>query len=275
MFISESTFVVQGSKMIFRFNFKWQLLFDGLLKVFTVFGFCPIKIDRKNIKSSQNFEASDIVLLTLSLLHIAIVTTLVVFACKAFFATDSEVGSFNNVLKFGIMALTHFVAVVESMVVRQNFVEIWTRVKQIDDALEVMLPNYGTVLKTFYKETSRKVSAFLLITVIIELVIISNILAVNYWSFMWGISIVSLMMSRLRHLQHTLYIDLLASRFRVIKKELKAIVKLTKMESNKLVVKNFNFYQSLFRKISTIKSVYNTLWETSLYLNRSFGVSQL
>jgi 7tm Chemosensory receptor len=261
--------------MFARFALNWQLIFDGLLGLFSIFGFCPIKIDRKSPKYSNNFEVFNVILIISSFFHITVVIVLVFFACKAFSADDSEVGSFPTVLKFSIMALTHFVAIVESIVVRRNFVEIWMRVKQIDDALEVMLPSYGSILKTFYKETSRKIIVFLFMTVIIEFAIISNILDVSSWTFMWGVSIVPLMMSRFRHLQHTLFIDILTCRFRVIKKELKTIVKLTKMDSNTLVVKNFNFYQSLFKKISTIKNVYNILWETSLYLNRSFGVSQL
>ena len=254
---------------------SWICLFDGLLRVFTVFGFCPIKIDRKPKKTVNSFKVTNNILLIMSLLHIVVVIIPVYFACKMFLSTDSDVGSFNNVLKFGVMALTHFTAVVESMIVRKNFFEIWIRMNQIDDLIDAMLPDYGTVLKSFYEKTSKKIFSVLLMTIVIEIYIIANILPIDSWTFIWSVSIISLMMSRLRHLQHTLYIDLLTCRFRVIKKELKAIVKITKMENNVLVVKNLNFYNSLFQKLSTIKNVYNTLWETSLYLNRSFGVSQL
>lgn len=273
--ISKLIVVVKGSKMFSRFNVNWSLVFDGLLAVFTIFGFCPLKFDRKTAKVSQNFKAASILLLILSLLHLAVIIFLVYFAFKTFFSADSDVGSFNNILKFSVMALTHFAAIVESMIVRKNFVEIWIRVNHIDESLDLMLPDYQLILKTFYKKTSRKIVLVLLMAVFVELYIIANISSVYSWTFMWSVTIISLMMSRLRHLQHTLYIDMLSCRFQVIKKELKAIVKLTKMENNVLVVKNLNFYSSLFRKLSTIKNVYNTLWETSLYLNRSFGVSQL
>lgn len=261
--------------MFSHFSFNWKLIFDGLLELFTVFGFCPIKIDRNSSRKSENFKSFNLILLLLSLFHIIVVILIVFFAFKAFSSANSEVGSFNIILKFSVMVLTHFAAVVESVVVRKNFEEIWMRINQIDESLNLMLPDYRAVLKTFYKKASKKIVLVLLLTVIIEVYIISNISSVYSWTFMWSISIVSLTMSRLRHLQHTLFIDLLTCRFQVIKKELKAIVKITKMESNAFVVKNMNFYNSLFRKLSTIKNVYNTLWETSLYLNRSFGVSQL
>jgi hypothetical protein len=261
--------------MFSHLNINWCFIFDGILSIFTVFGFCPIKFNRKSAKESKSSVATNILLMILSTLHVVVVIALVFFAFKTFFAADSDIGSFNNILKFSVMALTHLAAVVESMVVRKNFVEIWIRVNQIDESLDLMLPDYRSVLTTFYRKTSMKIIFVLLMTIFVEIYIIANIYSVYSWTFMWSFSIIPLMMSRLRHLQHTLYIDLLSCRFQVIKKELKAIVKLTKMENNVLVVKNLNFYNSLFRKLSTIKNVYNTLWETSLYLNRSFGVSQL
>lgn len=259
--------------MFWKFNFNWSFIFDRVLGLFTIFGFCPLVFDRKNAKISKTSKASNIVLMILSLFHVAVVILQAFFAFKTF-SSDSEIGSFNNILKFVVMALTHLAAVVESMIVRRNFVEIWIRVNQIDESINFMLPDFRSVLANFYKKTSKKIILVLLMTVFIELYIIANTFSVYSWRVMWILSITSLMMSRLRHLQHTLYIDLLTCRFRVIKKELKAIVKLTKID-NVLVVKNLNFYDSLYRKLSTIKNIYNTLWETSLLLNRSFGVSQL
>lgn len=260
--------------MFFRIGFNWQFAFDGLLGLFTFCGFCPIKIDRKE-KTANNFDLMNSILLIWSMVHIFIAGVCVFFAAREFMSEHSEVESFNNILKFAITSITHFAACLESIAVRRNFVDIWIRVKLIDDMIAGMLPNYDAALKSFYKSTSRKIILSLLFTIISELIIIFNILPVKSYTFMWCVLVIPLMMSRLRHFQHTLFIDTLTHRFRIIKQELKSIVKLTKLDSNTLMVKNYVFYDGLFKKISTIKSVYNVLWETSLLINRSFGVSQL
>lgn len=257
--------------MFFQFGINWQSVFDGLLILLSLCGFCPTKIDGKGRK----LEIFNFILMTWSLLHLAVATFLGIFAFQAFSNDDSEVSNFNNILKFSIMALTYFVTCVESIMVRKNFIEVWSRMRLIDDLLGNMLPDYKPILQKFYKETSRKIIIYILFTTSVEVIIITNIYEVTSWRFMWSISIIPVTMSRFRHLHHTLFIEMLSSRFRVIKNELKSIVKFTKLESNKLMSKNFVFYEGLFKKLSTIKSVYNTLWETSLLINRSFGMSQL
>lgn len=260
--------------MFFKFSINWEVVFEGLIRFFSFCGFCPIKIDLTR-KSITKCEPLNIILPIWSIFHIAVASVCVCLGFKEFSSDGSEASNFNNILKFTVIALTYYATSIESLFVRQNFIEIWRGFKLIDEMIGNMLPNYQTILRDFYKRTSRKIIIYLTFTMLIEVLIIVNIRNARSWAFIWIISIVPLTMSRLRHLQHTLYIDSLTCRFRVIKNELKAIVKLTKIDSNKLVVKNSHFYEGLFKKISTIKSVYNTLWETSLFVNRSFGVSQL
>lgn len=257
--------------MFFNFGLNWELIFNVLLGVFSLCGFCPTVINgRKNA-----VETWDVILLLWSMIHIAIPSVLSYFAFQEFFSHESDFAGFNNILMFSITFLTHFACAIESIVVRKNFEEIWLRFHTIDGLIGNMLPGYKTTVKTFYRQISRKIIVYIALTVSIELFIITHIFEAQNWRFMWFITIIPLMISRFRHLHHTLYIDMLSCRFRVIKRELKSIMKFTKLESNKLMAKNFMFYDGLFKKLSTIKSVYNTLWETSLLINRSFGVSQL
>jgi 7tm Chemosensory receptor len=260
--------------MFFKFTINWRLVFEGLIGFFSCCGFCPIKIDITT-KPTKGFELLNIVLPIWSVFHLVLAAACVNFALQEFSSVGSDASNFNNILKFTVIALTYFATSIESFFVRRNFIEIWRGFTLIDEMIGKMLPNYRAILKDFYKQTSKKILIYLAFTTVIEILIIANIRNVESWAFMWFVTVIPLSISRLRHLQHTLYIDSLTCRFRVIKNELKAIVKLTKLDSNKLLVKNFHFYEGLFKKISTIKSVYNTLWETSLFINRSFGVSQL
>lgn len=255
-----------------KIRINWKIVFDALLGLFALCGFCPTLVSPKE---KSKLEIFNIILALWSLGHFVAAIALAYEACAAFVRDDPEIASFNNILKFSIMTSTHIVACVESFVVRKNFVEIWSRVKQVDDLIGNMLHDYNSLLMKFYKGTTLKIISCIVITALSESIIIFNIVELKSWAFMWCISCVPLSMSRLRHLQHSLYTDLLTFRFRIIKKELKSIVKLTRLDDNKLVNKNYNFYSGLFTKINTIKSVYNILWETSLFMNRSFGLSQL
>ncbi|KAG5674525.1 hypothetical protein PVAND_004487 [Polypedilum vanderplanki] len=138
-----------------------------------------------------------------------------------------------------------------------------------------MIDGYDEMLKSFYKRTAVKIIGYIFITALLEMGAILNILSDKYWTFMWITCIVPLTVSRFRHLQHLLFIDLLSCRFRVIKEELKNIARFTKLENNKFITKNNSFYDGLYNKIYSIKMEYNILWETSLLINKSFGFSQL
>lgn len=261
--------------MISPFRINWEVVFQSLLHVFSIFGLCPINLRQKSNGKKKLVSFNTLLPLTWSSIHIVLVAVIVVYTCNAFIKNFSDISSFNNILKFSIMALTHFVALVESVLVRKNFAEIWSRVREIDDKIGQIIENYAVTRKSFCKSTSKKILISLLLSSVAEGVIITNIWDVEGWALMWILSIIPLSMSRMRHLQHTLYIDILSFRFGIIKSELEQIVELSKLKNTTLVAKNRNFYEGLFKRINTLKSVYNKSWETSLYINRSFGVSQL
>lgn len=257
--------------MLVPSRINWNAPFNGLLALLSVCGFCPTRIDGKGTK----LQIWNVILMTWSILHLVLATLLGAVAYQAFVDDNSDISSFNNVLKFSVTALTYFVTCVESIAVRKNFIEIWIRIRLIDDLIGNMLQDYESILNKFYKETVLKIVAYMFFTTAIEVLVITNVYELESWRLMWSLLIIPVTMSRFRHLHHTLFIEMLSCRFRVIKNELKSIVEFTKLDSNKLMAKNFVFYEGLFKKLSTIKSVYNTLWETSLLINRSFGVSQL
>ncbi|CAG9798690.1 unnamed protein product [Chironomus riparius] len=193
---------------------------------------------------------------------------------KKFFANPG-LANVNNVLTFSIIMLTHAVTIVESLIVRSNFIHIWKNVASADELIKGMVSDFNEIIMKFYKNISIRLTGYILMTILLELGVIIRIADDEDWTYMWCICILSLTISRFRHLQHSLFINVLSCRFRIIKNELEDIVKLTKLEGNQLIVKNSTFYDGLFDKISSIKKVYNILWETSLLINRSFGFSQL
>lgn len=207
----------------------------------------------------------------IQLIGVGITTEITV---KKFF-NNPGLANVNNVLTFSIIMLTHAVTIIESVVVRRNFIYIWKNVASADELISGMVSNFNEIIMKFYKNISIRLTGYILMTILLELGVIIRVADDQDWTYMWCICILSLTISRLRHLQHSLFINVLSCRFKIIKNELEDIVKLTKLEGNQLIVKNSTFYDGLFDKISSIKKVYNILWETSLLINRSFGFSQL
>lgn len=232
--------------MFVELNFDWFMVFSMLLEMFKICGICPIKL-KQNKKHKNKIEIVNVLLIVWSSFQLLLVAVLTIFVFGEFSSTESsELASFNNVLKFFMMILTHFVAILESIVMRKNFITVWEQIATVDDLIENMIENYSKIQKSFYKKTSRKIIFCIISAIVFELIVIANVYQLEVWTFMWCTSILPLMMSRMRHLQHTLYIDLLTCRFKVIKKELKAIVKLTKIESNLLIAKNTIYHDKLF-----------------------------
>lgn len=210
-----------------------------------------------------------------SALNIFFVGVLIYFATNKFVNDKSDFVNFNNILTFSIVALTHLVVLLESVMTNKNFIKIWNNIYLSDSLIRTMIDGYENILNNFYKQKSMKILSYIFFTFSLELFIILNIKNDKDWTCMWLICVFSLTVSRLRHLQYTLFIDILSCRFQIIKNELKAIVVITKIESNQLIDRNLAFCEGLFNKINAIKKIYNVLWETSLLFNRTFGFSQI
>jgi gustatory receptor len=252
---------------------NWQFVFNGILAAFRLFGLSPIRIDET---PKQKNAFINVILIVWSIFQFLLIGVLTFCVAIKFMHEDSDdFANFNNMLTFSSIVLTHFIIVVESAIVRQNFISIWRNIRAVDALINKMIGEYDVILRNFYKRTAIKVIGFIFMTALLEMGVIFTVLNDRHWTFMWWACIVSLTVSRMRHLQHLLFIDMLAVRFCVIKRELKSIVRLTKLENNQLIAKNYSFYEGLFNKIGSIKKVYNILWESSLLLNKSFGFSQL
>lgn len=258
--------------MFLKINLNWKFIFEAILASFRCFGLYPVKNDSNGIKSNKFFNW---ILIAWSLLNVAFVGVLIFFTCRRFLNDESDLVNFNNILTFSIVALTQFVVLIESLLARNNFLKIWNNIFAADELIGEMIDGYDEVLNNFYKRTCIKVISYLIATFVLETLIIFNVKADASWSFMWIVCIIPLTVSRLRHLQFSIFIDILGCKFQVIKKELKSIVMLTKVESNHLLEKNALFVDGLYKKINAIKKIYNTLWEISLLINRTFGFSQI
>lgn len=254
-------------KMINHIKLDFKLIFLSFFAIFRCFGLCPIKF-------SSGSKTFNLLLLIWSLFHFAAVGVLTFFIVKKFIESETDIANFNNILTSSSFILTYFIVILESIFVRNNLVKIWSHVATVDDIIDKMIVGYDQILFNFYKKSSIKIITYIIMTFILELSIIINIANDRNWTFMWSVCILPLTVSRLKHLQYMLYVDVLTCRFRVIKNELKAIAAFTGIENDQMLA-NDAFYDGIYCKISGIKKVYNTLWESSQLINKSFGISQI
>lgn len=260
--------------MIQNFKLNWKLYFHGIFVLFGCFGlYYPVKKNNKQAAWISNILNK--FLIAWSLLNILFLGVLAFYTCNKFLDDKSDLMNFNNILTFSIVLLTHFIILNESLFVNQNFDKIWKNILISDALIGKMIEGYEIILEKFYKQTFIKIISYIIVTFILEISIIFNIKNDLNWSFMWLICIIPLTVSRFRHLQYTIYTEILACRFKIIKNELKTIVRITKIESNQLITKNSSFTEGLYNKINGIKKIYNVLWETSIIINKTFGISQI
>lgn len=250
---------------------NWKLIFLGIFALFRSFGLCPIKNDK--YRGSEVFNR---ILIVWSFFNIGVVGALIYITCVKFVHDQSDnLVNFNNILTFSIIILTHFIVLIESLWTRNNFIKIWKNIEMCDVLIRKLIDGYDEILKSFYKKVSIKILSFVIITCVLELLIIFNIQNDASWSFLWKVTFLSSTVSRFRHLQYTIYIEILACRFKIIKRELNSIVMLTKVQNNQLISRNFQFIEGLSNKINSIKKIYSINWEISLLINKSFGISQI
>lgn len=241
--------------------------FSLIIFYFQVFALCCVAL---NFKSGKQKRLHSVIFTIWSILNVFLVASNAI--AFSVFVAAGAFKSLTSILKFYVIVLTHLVILVESLMTRDNHVEIWRNITRVDANLKHLHRNIQKVHSEFFNRCVVKFLAYLGIAWLIEIWIILSIQSDREWTFIWYAEIASLMISRSRHLQQTLYIDSLAYRFKIIKKELKAMVAESRVNQSLPKQVGFDVHSE---KIILMKDIYNSLWETSVLINKSFGFSQL
>lgn len=247
-------------------------IFSFSLILYQLCGMCPISLN-----SNKQQRCLEIMFTLWSWLCTAGVVTLFVIALfyvnEIFDDNDSILGSLNNIIKFLTVVGTHIVVLIESWLTKHNQVKIWDKFQIVDKSFTKMDLHTSQNNKNYQKNYVIKFLLCFGFAWFIEITIISAVQDDIQWRNSWSVTIFSVMISRLRHIQETMYIDLLTFRLNVIKKELKQIVHLS--NKNDINMKEEIHTKILFNKVKVIKEAYNILWEISVHINKCFGFSQL
>lgn len=195
-----------------------------------------------------------------------------VFTSKDVFGSHNYIGEFNDMIKIASVYATHTVILVEAFLSRVHLSEFMRKIREVD---EVILAHLDIVQihhpEIFRKGFVKKFFLNLTAVLVVEIIIIASIQADPMWTNLWYFSIVSLTVSRLRHLHLTLHVDTISYRLQIVRKELELIV----AKSQEKGGAGDAFVHGSFHKLCLMKSAYNTLYECCSHINFSFSFSQL
>lgn len=251
-----------------------MIFFIGILFYFQLMGMCPLPLNFSTNNGTVKFFRN--IFIAWSLFNIICVASLAVvcfFLNDKLFLKHDTIGRFNDILKFSTTILTHLTILIESLCTRDQQRSIWQKFQIVDQNFSKIDIDVIERNKIFYRKFVIKFFLWFGLAAIAEIFIISFIRDDTQYQRYWFLTIISLVISRSRHLQQNLYVDMLTFRFKIIKKELKEIVK--QSQKDPFSQKEEIYNKILLTKVKYIKEMYNILWEISVHINKGFGLSQL
>lgn len=247
-----------------------EIIFNGIIKFFQFCGLSPVAVpDPENNNSNHRSTAvADTSLLIWSIL-ITVPLFVYVVLCALYYQELMDMfgsmGKVNAGAKGGAIIVTHFVVSFEAIWSRRSLCVIWQKLYAVDGLLKEIGVNVQQLQRGFYRNYSWKFVGYSTFTLGSELIIYFVVSNNPEWSRFWLATIVSLMVIRWKHLQHVLYVDVLTSRFGVIRQELERI-----SARSKVVMST-----ELLEHMKRLMGAYTLLYDMSDRLGRTCNLSQL
>lgn len=202
-----------------------------------------------------------------SLTHLSIVLTFISFVAinhqKMLYA-ETSIGKINDVLVYFSLLLAHTSIVIETFAKRRYFVKYWDHYEKI---MRIGKPFKRT---NWQHKLLVKIILFVLFTIIIESLVITNITQDKQWTNFWYAEIFSLIMTRIRHIQHIFFIDIIFFTLQDMNCHLRNSILWTKAIGESKMSRKF-----LYTNISKTKEQMKNLMEMLICVNRIFCWSQV
>lgn len=279
--------------------FTMKVLFHIIIKVFQFFGMCPISLNFSDSKAKVTYDRN-VFLVFWSLLNIfSLSAYIIVIGVYYEFVLNklNSIGKFSTITKGGTVLITHLIILCESLLTMNNQGYLWTKAKCVDNTFDKMGIATDIKKSQFYKKISLKFFSYQLFAWISEIVVIFQVQDNLSWKLFNYATLISVMVSRTRHLHHALYIgmrlchaslafrtnsqifkfikDMITADFCAIKSQLEMLLETTTKSTEEFeIMKSKNAANSL-DKIKLAKTAYSHLYEISVQLNNIVSLSQL
>lgn len=180
--------------------------------------------------------------------------------------SESVIGKINDILVYFSLVLAHLAIIVETFIERAYFKQYWYF---YDKAVKL---NQKSIKVKWYRGYLIKFILYICFTLMIEITVISTIIDNDeQWANFWFAEIYSLLATRIRHIQHVFFIDVIFFTLQGINQYIKCLNYWTRAvgEDKKFCRKHF------FNKMCRMKEQFKNLMEMIICVNKIFRWSQV
>lgn len=235
------------------------------LILFQLCGVYPV-----NVKINKNEQKCNLKVIHLiwSIVHIFVTLAHLVYVIlnqNTMLFAETGIGKINDVIVYASLIIAHFSIVLETYFQRRYFLLFWNFYERIQSL------NKHKENKDWCNGFVIKFGIYIIFTFVIETLVIININEDVQWSQFWYASVFALSMTRIRHIQHIFFIDVIFFNLLEVNQHMKNAVQWTKGIGNE---KPF-VYRYLFDNINRRKEQFKNLIEMLISVNKIFRWSQL
>lgn len=241
-----------------------------VLAFFQVCGFHPVETNGSE-KFSKHLEKKSLMQKVLlgfwSFINFVVVLSLILYMAinDDLFYAATPIGKINDILVFFSLVSAHISIIAESFVQRKYFTKFWFC--------------YGKLIRSenrlrkrkWQKTVFVKILIFIIVTISTEILVITNIGSDVQWTNFWYATVFSLMMTRIRHLQHIFFIDVIFFTLEDMNSHLRSSIAWARAAG---VDRSFT-HKFLCREVLRTKEQFKNLMEMLICVNKIFCWSQV
>lgn len=240
-------------------------MFTACLIIFQFCGLYPISIGDKENESLASIVASYGSTLFHILLTLSHILYMIIRQDKMLYS-ESVIGKINDILVYFSLVLAHLAIIVETFIERKYFKQYWYF---YDKAVKL---NRKSIKVKWYRGYLIKFILYICFTLMIEITVISTVIDNDeQWANFWFAEIYSLLATRIRHIQHVFFIDVIFFTLQGINRYMNCLNYWTRAVGGDKKFCRKHFYIKMCR----MKEQFKNLMEMIICVNKIFRWSQV
>lgn len=210
-------------------------------------------------------------------MHLMVLFTLtlgIVYNAKQIFFIVDTLNTTVDVIQVAAPFITHYIILLESLLTRSLRQKIVHRMNEFD-----RLFPHALILITRQVQHARYIGKFAgtqLLSIFVEIYIMSRISANKLWSRHWYVSIFVVIVCRSQHLLYVYHMDIIQCRLQMIINELRSVNVLSRLDDGEEGDGGSGgamFNCGLYVRIKRTKIAFNRLWEMNQFIEMAYGWS--
>lgn len=242
-------------------------MFSACLLIFQLCGFYPVQITVGRNNSSSRLSKA--IANGTAFIHFLLTSSFILFMAieqDKMLYSKTVIGKFNDILIYFSLLAAHLSIVIESFMRRRYFSKYWNFYD------ELVKLNRKSINIKWYRGYIMKFMLYMCFTIGIESLVITSINGWDeQWTNFWYAEIYSLLATRVRHIQHVFFIDVIFFTLQDLNERMKYLILWTTAAGGDKKFCQKHFYI----KLSRMKEQFKNLMEMIICVNRIFRWSQV